>query len=135
MQWFFLVLFVFYSLNITGFRLGNFVLAESCIRDEPQDIPFWVVYAAAVIIFFVVPDIGKWMLLGYFVLGVVIMFFTTVRYMIWPQTRKINGYNEYFARTHHIIKPSETRLIPDTFHIILLVLLPINLIAMVAYII
>ena len=62
MQWFALVLFVFYSLNITGFKIGKFVLAESCIRDEPQDIPFWVVYAASVIIFFVVPDIGKWML-------------------------------------------------------------------------
>jgi hypothetical protein len=126
--------FLFYSLIMTGFRIKNFCLVESCIKTEPQDIPFWVLYLASVITFILRPGIGQWMILGFFALGLLTLFLTTIRFMIWPNEKKIKGYNQYFANTHHILKPSETRLIPDTFHLILLALVVINLTAIIVYI-
>ena len=134
MIWFFLVSFLIYSLNITGFRVKGFCLAESCIKDEPQDIPFWALYAASIVMMFVNPAVGQWMLLGFFILGTIVLFFTTVKYMIFPNENKIKGYNKYFSKTHHIIKPSDTKLVPDTFHIALLALVPSNLIMVIIYI-
>jgi len=32
--------------------------------------------------------------------------------------KKIEGYNKYFKGTHRIIKESDTRLVPDTYHIV-----------------
>ena len=135
MIWIVLATFLFYSLNITGFKVKNFILTESCIKQEPQDIPFWLIYAGSVVVFILEPNIGKWMLFGFFIIGTITMFFTTVRYMIFPNEKKIKGYNQYFAKTHRIIKPSEKRLIPDTFHIFLLILIPINLFVLIVYII
>ncbi|MCL1997973.1 MAG: hypothetical protein FWG65_04315 [Turicibacter sp.] len=134
MHWLVLGTFLFYSLNVTGFKIGNFILIESCLKDEPIDMVFWVPYLSFVIAFWIWPDVGQWLLLGMMSLGVFTLFMTTLRFIIWPDERKIKGYNETFAKTHHIIKPSEARLIPDTWHLILLILLPVNLVGILVYI-
>jgi hypothetical protein len=46
-------------------------------------------------------------------------------------TKKLLGYNKYFGDTYHIIPSSTTRLIPDTYHIILTILLIVTLIYMI----
>ncbi|MCL2500748.1 MAG: hypothetical protein FWE90_10525 [Defluviitaleaceae bacterium] len=135
MRWLILISFLFYSLNVTGFNVKNFVLVESCIKTEPLDMAYWAPYLACLIAFWIWPDTAQWILLGFFSLSALILFLTTVRFMIWPNERKIRGYNQYFKSTHHIIKPSDTKLIPDTFHLILLVLVPVNLIGIIIYII
>jgi len=135
MRWLILGTFLFYSLNVTGFRVKSFVLVDgSCLKDEPIDMVFWVPYLGSVIVFWIWPSIGQWVMLGFISLATITLFLTTVRFMIWPNEKKIRGYNKFFEKTHHIIAPSETKLIPDTFHLTLLVLVPINLLGLLFYI-
>ena len=134
MRWLVLGTFLFYSLNVTGFRIKDFILVESCLKNEPIDMVFWVPYLASVVIFWFWPGTGQWFLLGFMSLGTLVLFMSTVKHMISTSEKKIQGYNEFFSKTHHIIKPSDTKLIPDTFHLMLLFLVPANLIAIVVYI-
>ena len=129
MLWLTIFTFLFYSLIVTGFKVKNFVLVDgSCIKTEPIDLAFWIPYSIAVLIFYFKPDIGQWILLCLYVLGIVVLSFNTFKYTIFPDERKIKGYNKCFEKTHHIIKPTDKRLIPDTFHITLYVLLYISLV-------
>ncbi|MCL1996584.1 MAG: hypothetical protein FWG63_10290 [Defluviitaleaceae bacterium] len=134
MRWLVLSTFLFYSLNVTGFKIKDFILVESCLKNEPIDMVFWVPYLVSVIVFWIWPGMGQWFMLGFMSLGTLVLFMTTVKHMIWPSKKKIKGYNEFFSKTHHIIKPSDTKLIPDTFHLILLFLVPLNLTGIVVYI-
>lgn len=135
MTWLVAISFLFYSLNVTGFRVGNFILVTSCLKDEPVDLVFWVPYAAAVVTFVFVPHIGQWILLGIFLFFHIICFSSTYRYWLWPNEKKIASYNHYFSHTHHIIKPRNDVLIPDTFHITIFSMFLVNLIAILIYII
>ena len=134
MIWLAIGTFLFHFLNITGFKVKSFVLVESCIKNEPQDIPFHIFFGTSIIIFFIYPHVGKWMLFGFFTLVTIGMIFTTIRFIIFPNEKKTKSYNIFFANTHHIIKPQEKRLIPDTYHIALLLMFPINLMMVIIYI-
>ena len=134
MNWLVIISFLFYSLNITGFKVKNFVLATSCLKDEPIDIVFWVPYGASVVTFIFAPHIGQWLLLGIFLFFHIVCFFSTYKYWIWPREKKTASYNRYFSHTHHIIKPRENILVPDTFHIAIFSMFFVNLIAMTIYI-
>ena len=46
--------------------------------------------------------------------------------------RKLKGYNECFEGTLRLIPASETRLIPDLYHIVLHILILLNIIACLA---
>ena len=59
MIWLVVGTFLFYSLNVTGFRVRGFVLVESCIKTEPVDMVFWVPYCASVIVFYFRPNVGQ----------------------------------------------------------------------------
>ena len=134
MYWLLVFCYLFYSLNITGFKIKSFTLTTSCLKDEPIDLVFWIPYTASIIIFYFVPNIGQWLLLGIFIFFHLVCFFSTYKYWIWSSEKKIASYNEYFSHTHHIIKSSENFLIPDTFHIITFSLMFINLFIMIMYI-
>ena len=134
MIWFVIFCFLFYSLNITGFKIKNFVLAKSCLTDEPIDLVFWVPYAASVVTFIFAPSVGQWMLLGIFIFFHIACFFTTYKYWIWPSDEKTSSYHSHFSETHHIFKVKEKILTPDTFHIGIFTLLGVNLIAIIVYI-
>jgi len=134
MNYFIVISFLFYSLNITGFKIKRFVLVTSCIKDEPIDFVFWIPYVASVITFLLIPGIGQWLLLGLFVFFHLICFLSTYKYWIWPSEKKISEYNKHFSHTHHIIKPRDKVLIPDTFHISVFLLMFVNLVVMIIYI-
>ena len=83
MRWLILATFLFYSLNVTGFRIKKFVLVDgSCLKTEPIDMVYWVPYLVCVIAFWVWPDTAQWMMLGFLFLSALTLFFTTVRFMI-----------------------------------------------------
>jgi len=76
--------------------------------------------------FLIRTNIDQWMLMYMMSFGVSYAFYDCGRFMIWPNEWKIKGYNETFAKMPHIIKPSKTRLIPNTWHLMLLILVPMN---------
>ena len=128
-----IITFMVYTLNITGFSVKNFVLVESCIKDEPIDLLFWVVYGISLLLFILSPNIGQYTTFAFILLCLGVQYHFTFRFFFRPDLKKIKGYNQFFERTHHIIRPSEQRLIPDTYHIILFLLLMINFVNMSIY--
>ena len=135
MRWYFVATFLIYTLNVTGFRIGKFMLCTSCLKDEPIDLVFWVPYGAFVTAFWFAPHIGQWLLLGTFILFHAVQFIFTYKYWIWPDEKKIESYNRHFARQHHIIKPRDDVLVPDTFHLLLFAKFFVNLVVIIIYII
>ena len=127
-MWFIILFFVFYSLNVTGFKIGNFWLCDSCVKDEPIDIAFWIIYLTGVIAFVIAPAVGQWILLGTFVLFHLVQFIFTYRFWLKKDLRKIASYNHYFSKYHRVIKDREDVLVPDTFHICLFIGFLISLI-------
>lgn len=89
MTWLIVISFLFYSLNVTGFRIKRFVLTTSCLKDEPIDLVFWVPYAAAVVTFIFAPNVGQWMLLGLLLFIQVVFSYSTYRYWLKPNRKKI----------------------------------------------
>jgi hypothetical protein len=127
------ITFMVYTLNITGFSFKKFVLLESCVKDEPIDIAFWLIYAISLILFIFIPEIGKYTIFNFLFLCICGQYYFTFRYFFKPDPKKIEGYNNYFKENHHIILPSEKRLIPDTYHIIIFTLLIVNFLNTIIY--
>ena len=76
--------------------------------------------SAALIRFICFNNVGRWILLSVLVFWAVVQFFCHWYYTIFEVSEnKLHGYNQCFQNTLHIIKMSDTRLIPDLYHIIL----------------
>ena len=73
-------------------------------------------------------QIGKWVLLVELALWLVEQFFCHEYYTIFGVSeRKLTGYNQCFEGTVKVFPVSETRLIPDLYHIVLHILLAVDL--------
>ena len=72
---------------------------------------------------------GKWILLAELTLWLIAQFFSHEYFTIFGVSdRKLKGYNEYFAGTVKLFPVSETRLIPDLYHIVLHLLILADLV-------
>ena len=88
------------------------------------------------LLFWLLPAVGKW------VLPAVLLFWAAVQFLChWYYTifgaseKKLAGYNRCFKDTVHLFPASETRLIPDLYHIVLHLLILANLVLCIANII
>ena len=73
--------------------------------------------------------VGKWILLVELTLWLVAQFFSHEYFTIFGVSdRKLNGYNECFEGTVKLFPISETRLIPDFYHIVLHLLIATDLV-------
>jgi len=127
-----LALFACYSLVLPGFRIKkyNFVLCGSSIKErEIPEIVLWLVFLALLPIYILLPLAGGIAMLALLLMWFAVQCVFTLRFIFFPNEQKIKGYNSYFKDTHHIIKPSDKRLVPDTYHIVLFVLMIVCLIA------
>ena len=73
--------------------------------------------------------VGKWILLVELTLWLVAQFFSHEYFTIFGVSdRKLKGYNECFEGTVKLFPISETRLIPDLYHIVLHLLIATDLV-------
>ena len=73
--------------------------------------------------------VGKWILLAELTLWHIAQFFSHEYFTIFGVSdRKLKGYNECFAGTVKLFPVSETRLIPDLYHIVLHLLILADLV-------
>ena len=73
--------------------------------------------------------VGKWILLAELALWLVAQFFSHEYFTIFGVSDwKLKGYNECFAGTVKLFPVSETRLIPDLYHIVLHLLILADLV-------
>ena len=124
------VLFFWFTLDILGMKIGNFYLVESAIKDEPIDIIWWVIFVICFIIFIVKDKVGKYILISF------VSIWGLIQYsMYFKSAKRIEDYNNYFKKTHHIISSSNNFLIKDTYHIFLDLFIFIVSISLVIFII
>ena len=113
---------------ICTYRVGNYTLVDGMGIKSPEFVMFCL-YGIGMILFWAVRPVGKWWLTVVLTAWLVIQFFCHWFYTIFGVSeKKLNGYNECFKNTVHLIPASNKRLIPDLYHMILHLLILSNLV-------
>ncbi|MFN2363990.1 MAG: hypothetical protein ABR596_06805 [Halarsenatibacteraceae bacterium] len=129
-----LLLFIWFSLDMIGFSMGDFILVEAAWNSI--DGVWWIIFLTLSIIFILKEKIGKYLLSVFVLLWAVIQFYSHWYYTLFGASEKtINSYNQYFKETYHIIPSSKEILIPDFYHIVLHILILTTLFSLVLFII
>ena len=111
----------------TTWRFGRHTLVEG-MGVKSAEFATLCLYSIGVLLYWAVPA-GKWVLLGMLVLWFVVEFFCHWYFTIFGVTeRKLKGYNECFRNTVRLFPMSETRLVPDLYHIVQHMLILLNII-------
>ena len=121
------LLFWFFGCICT-YKLGKCILVEG-VGIKSAEFVMLCLYGAGIVFFLCFPSIGKWYLLGVLILWFVVQFFCHWYYTLFGVSeKKLKGYNACFKNTLHLIPASETKLIPDLYHMILHLLILLNII-------
>ncbi len=126
-----LSLFMWFTLDMTGIKIKNCILVESALLSG--DGIWWLIFLTGLILLFYKRKVGVIYLLIYYFLWIVLQYFMTFQFIIFPDKSKIENYNHYFEKTHHFIKPSNEILVLDTYHTILFCLLFLAFVTMLLY--
>jgi len=125
------LLFIWYTLNITGFAFSETLLVVSAIIDEPIDITWYIIFIICFVLFLKRNNYGKYVLLTF------LFIFSIIQFPKWFTTNlnSIKSYNNFFRNegTHYIIAQSKERLIKDTYHTILDILILLSLVTNIIF--
>lgn len=111
----------------TTWRFGRYTLVEG-MGVKSAEFATLCLYSIGLLLYWAVPA-GKWILLGMLLLWFVVEFFCHWYFTIFGVTeRKLKGYNECFRNTVRLFPMSETRLVPDLYHIVQHTLILLNII-------
>ena len=114
-----LVLWAWFFGCIVTYKTKKFVLVEG-MGVKSVEYGALLLFSLALALFFAVHAVGKWVLFGVLVLWFTVQFFCHWRYTIFGVSEeKLRSYNACFQNTLHIIPASNTRLVPDFYHIVL----------------
>ena len=125
-------LWIWFLGAVTTWRFGKVLLVEG---EGLRSAEFAVLclYTAALAAFHAWQPAGKWILAGVLALWFAVQFLCHWRYTIFGASeRKLRGYNDCFRDTVRLVPASETRLVPDLYHIALHLLILANLAACLA---
>lgn len=121
------LLLIWFALDMIGVSFGGKVLVTT---SYSEDFIFFAVAIISLILFIFKENIGKWVMLFWLIgWGVTQFIFHELYTIIGGGESKI----AYFDGTIKLIS-SDTRYIPDLYHIILHILIVISLICMIRYI-
>ncbi len=110
----------------TTYRFGKYILVEG-MGVKSAEFAVLCLYSAGLILCLVLPEAGRWILLAILVLWFVVEFFCHWYFTIFGASeKKLKGYNDCFRNTVRIFPMSETRLVPDLYHIVQHALILIN---------
>ena len=112
------------------FRIGKYTLVEG-MGVKSAEFGMLCLYSICLILCYLLPPAGKWILLSVLILWFVAEFFCHWYFTIFGASdRKLKGYNECFRDTVRIFPMSETRLIPDLYHIVQHLLILLNILCL-----
>ena len=121
------ILFCWFFGCVCTYKFGNRVLVEG-VGINSAEFVMLCLFGAGVILFWAVPAFGEWFLLGVLVFWFTVQFFCHWYYTIFGASeKKLKGYNDCFRNTIHLISASDTKLIPDLYHIILHLFILLNI--------
>ena len=113
---------------VTTYRIGKYLLVEG---EGVKSAEFAVLclYSLGLIAFYCLRPAGKWILLGILLLWFIVQFFCHWYFTLFGASEaKLKGYNDCFRDAVRLFPMSETRLVPDLYHIVLHLLILINII-------
>ena len=115
------VVLVWFFLDMTGLYFGDKCLVTTSYKDDGI---FFLIYLAAIILFFAKEEIGKWLVIVWLSMWFVIQFMCHEWYTIFNSgfMGSLDGKIEYFSGTIHWLI-IEGRYIPDVYHTILHILI------------
>ncbi len=122
------VLWIWFLGAVTTYRIGKWLLVEG---EGLRSVEFGMLaaFTAACVWYMLSPAAGGWVLLGLLCLWLAAQFLSHWYYTLFGASeKKLRGYNEWFRGTLRLFPASDTRLIPDLYHIILHLLLVINIV-------
>lgn len=122
------ILLFWFFLDMTGLYFGDKYLVSQSFKD---DWIFMLIYLVVFLLFIFNDKFGK-----YFLGSWLFMWLATQFYFHWYFTITGKGLNkiEYFKRSIKLIN-SETRYIPDLYHIVLHIFILVSLISVIFYIV
>ncbi len=108
-------------------RLGRRLLVEG-MGPKSAEFAVLCLYSLSLAAFYLLRPAGRWILFGLLVLWLTVQFLCHWRYTLFGASeRKLQGYNDSFRDTIRLFPMSETRLIPDLYHIVLHLLIAANI--------
>ena len=123
-----LALWVWFLGCTVTWRIGKHLLVEG-MGVKSAEFAVLCLYSLGLVAFHCFPPAGKWILFGILLLWFVVQFMCHWYFTIFGAGEaKLKGYNECFKGTVRIFPESETRLVPDLYHIVLHLLILANLI-------
>ena len=109
-------------------KFGKVLLVEGMGLKSIEFVAL-VLFTLGIGSFLLWEPIGKWVLLVELALWLVEQFFCHEYFTIFgSSSKKLKGYNECFEGTVKLFPASETRLIPDLYHIVLHLLILADLV-------
>ncbi len=121
------ILWIWFLGCTVAYRTKRFLLVEG-MGVRSAEFAVLCLYTVGCALFWLT-GAGKWILAGVLGLWLTVQFLCHWRYTIFGASeRKLAGYNECFRGTVRIFPESDTRLIPDLYHIALHVLILADLI-------
>ena len=116
----------------TTYRFGKYTLVEG-MGVKSAEFFMLCLYSAGLVLCWTVRPAGRWVLTAILIFWFVVEFFCHWYYTIFGASeRKLKGYNECFRNTVRLFPMSETRLIPDLYHIVQHTLILMNILVCLA---
>lgn len=113
------ILFVWFFGCICTYTFGKYILVEG-EGIKSAEFVMLCLFSLGILFFWWIPPFGEWFLLGVLLFWFVVQFFCHWYYTIFGASeKKLKGYNECFKDTIRLIPASESKLIPDLYHILL----------------
>lgn len=108
-------------------RFGKVLLVEG-MGLRSVEFAVLTLFTAGIFTYLFWEPVGAWVLLAELSLWLVVQFFCHEYYTIFGAgSRKLEGYNKCFEGTVKLFPASETRLVPDLYHIVLHLLIAADL--------
>ncbi len=122
------ILWIWFLGCITTYKFGKYTLVEG-MGVKSAEFVMLCLYSIGLILYHVLQPAGKWILLAILIFWFVVQFFCHWYYTIFGASEsKLKGYNDCFRNTIHIFPMSETRIVPDLYHIVLHTLILLNIV-------
>ena len=110
------------------YRIGKHVLADGMGFRSPE-FGMQCAYTLALVLFYVYRPVGRGFLLAVLAVWAAVQFRCHWYYTIFGASeQKLKGYYTAFRHTVRIFPASDTRLVPDLYHIVLHILIALNLV-------
>ncbi len=113
---------------VITWRIGKRLLVEG-MGLKSAEFAVLCLYSAGLVAYYTLQSAGKWILTGILILWFVVEFFCHWFFTIFGSSeRKLQGYNNCFRDTVHLVPLNEKRIIPDLYHMIQHLLILLNII-------